>query len=453
MAESPTPSAETPAERLGESTEPLLEVEGLAKYFQSDTGFLSGFFGSPDVKAVDDVSFTIGEGETFALVGESGCGKSTLARTVLRLEDPTSGAVRFRGQDLAALSNSEMRSLRKDVQLISQDPQSSLDPRMTIGESIEEPMKAHGVRTKETRPERTRELLSMVGLDPSYYNRYPHEFSGGQRQRINLARALATDPELIVCDEPVSALDVSIQAQVLNTMLELQDAFDISYLFISHNLSVVRYIADTVAVMYLGKIVEQAEKEELFENPQHPYTQTLLASVPSPDPRSRGVRVNHEGDVPSPIDPPSGCRFRTRCRELLQPGVGDVAPQELSEAVRDARLESYDIRSDRWDALLSFIRAVKRREFTYESREGVLEEYFPMGLPAGEPGEVIDDAIERVAEGSWETAGDLLLRTFQDNSICAVRQPDYVVDTVLGEGEHYSACHLHRGDADAANRE
>lgn len=256
--------------------EPLLEVDGLTKHFDQGSGILSGLFEQEQVRAVEDVSFSIRQGETLGLVGESGCGKSTLARTILQLIAPTDGDVYFKSQNLAAMTGEELRTQRRDMQMIFQDPQSSLDPRMKVGPIVEEPMKAHGMFDDEGREARARELIEKVGLDPQHYNRYPHAFSGGQRQRINLARALSVNPDFIVCDEPVSALDVSIQAQVLNTMNELQEEFGLTYLFIAHDLSVIRHISDRVAVMYLGQLVELAEKRELFENPQHPYTRALL---------------------------------------------------------------------------------------------------------------------------------------------------------------------------------
>ncbi|MFB6187005.1 MAG: ABC transporter ATP-binding protein, partial [Halobacteriaceae archaeon] len=268
------------------SDETLVKLEGVTKHFDQEKGFLASLFGTDQVRAVEDVSFEIRKGETLGLVGESGCGKSTLARTLLQLVTPTDGDVYFKGENITELSRSELRSKRQDMQLIFQDPQSSLDPRMQVGPIVEEPMRAHDMLDDEGRKRRAQELLETVGLDPQHYNRYPHQFSGGQRQRINLARALSVDPDFIVCDEPVSALDVSIQAQVLNTMRELQEEFGLTYLFIAHDLSVIRHISDRVAVMYLGEIVELAQTKELFEHPQHPYTQALLDAIPIPDPRA-----------------------------------------------------------------------------------------------------------------------------------------------------------------------
>lgn len=284
----------------------LVNIKNLVKHFPVEN--------SDDVvRAVDDVSFDILAGETLGLVGESGCGKSTVGRCILRLYEPTSGEVLFEGQNIIGLPNNEMQKLRREMQIIFQDPYASLNPRLSILSIVSEPLKIHGIGNKAEQKERVAELLSKVGLDADYMFRYPHEFSGGQRQRIGIARALALNPKLIICDEPVSALDVSVQAQVVNLLQDLQAEFGLTYLFISHGLAVVEHISNRVAVMYLGKIVEIAEAKTLYENPLHPYTQALLSAIPIPDPKQKRERIILKGDVPTPINPPSGCRFRTRC--------------------------------------------------------------------------------------------------------------------------------------------
>ncbi|HYK53472.1 MAG TPA: dipeptide ABC transporter ATP-binding protein [Candidatus Eremiobacteraceae bacterium] len=291
----------------------LVEVEGVTKYFPITAGVFSRHVA--DVKAVDGVSFSIKRGETLGLVGESGSGKTTIGRCILRLLEPTTGSIRFGGEDITKIDGKSMRAKRKEMQIIFQDPYASLNPRMTVGDIIAEPLQIHKLAKGPEVDAKVNDLLRTVGLSPYHANRYPHEFSGGQRQRIGVARALAVSPKFIVADEPVSALDVSIQAQVVNLLQDLQQQFGLTYLFIAHDLSVVRHISDRVAVMYVGKIMELADRDSLYEKPLHPYTQSLLSAIPIPDPRSdaRRERIILEGDIPSPVRPPSGCRFHTRC--------------------------------------------------------------------------------------------------------------------------------------------
>jgi len=311
----------------------LVRVRNLVKHFPVEN--------SDDVvRAVDGVSFDIRSGETLGLVGESGCGKSTVGRCLIRLYEPTSGEVWFEDQNIATLANRDMQALRREMQIIFQDPYASLNPRLSILSIIAEPLKIHGIGDKNERKERVADLLQKVGLDPAYMNRYPHEFSGGQRQRIGIARALALNPKLIICDEPVSALDVSVQAQVVNLLQDLQAEFGLTYLFISHGLAVVEHISNRVAVMYLGKIVEIAEAKELYEHALHPYTQALLSAIPVPDPKQKRNRIVLRGDVPTPINPPSGCRFRTRCPIAIEecaqidPELREIRPGHLAACIR-----------------------------------------------------------------------------------------------------------------------
>jgi peptide/nickel transport system ATP-binding protein len=327
---------------------PLLEVEALRKHFPIEHGFRRRIVGY--VRAVDDVSFSIQEGETLGLVGESGCGKTTVARCVLRAHLPTSGEMRFRTADgrvvdLARLSRHELRPLRAQIQMIFQDPYGSLNPRMPIFDIVGEPLLVHGMRDRRQRVERVAELLHLVGLRPEYMQRFPHAFSGGQRQRIGIARALALHPRLVVADEPVSALDVSVQAQILNLLLDLQRELHLTYLFIAHNLSVVKHICDRVAVMYVGKIAELAPAEILFRAPRHPYTAALMAAVPVPDPRHRSGDVELRGEVPSPANPPSGCYFHPRCPHAVDlcrtqaPTLREISPGHFASCHRVDELQ------------------------------------------------------------------------------------------------------------------
>ncbi len=317
----------------------LVQVREMVKHFPIEN--------SDDVvRAVDGISFDIFSGETLGLVGESGCGKSTVGRCLLRLYEPTSGEVWFEDENIIELGNKELQKLRREMQIIFQDPYASLNPRLNIYSIVSEPLLIHGIGNKETRKKMVAELLAKVGLDPKYMSRYPHEFSGGQRQRIGIARALALNPKLIIADEPVSALDVSVQAQVVNLLQDLQAEFGLTFLFISHGLSVVEHISNRVAVMYLGKIVEIAESKTLYHNPLHPYTQALLSAIPIPDPKRKRDRIVLKGDVPTPINPPSGCRFRTRCPfaieecSIVEPVLKEIEPGHFSACIRNENYET-----------------------------------------------------------------------------------------------------------------
>ena len=328
----------------------ILRVEDLVQYFPIKKGFFRRAVGY--IHAVDHVDLYIRPGETLGLVGESGCGKTTLARTILKLVEPTAGKIIFEGRDITKLSRREMRPIRREIQVVFQDPYASLNPRMTVSDIVSEPLKIHGLyRRRGERRKRVEELLRIVGLSPEHANRFPHEFSGGQRQRIGVARALALNPSIIILDEPVSALDVSIRAQIINLLESLQREFGLTYLFVAHDLSVVRHVSDRVAVMYLGKVVELGTREEIYDRPTHPYTQALLSAVPIEEPGQRGKRqrIVLEGDVPSPANPPSGCRFRTRCwkakeicaqeePQLVDRGLGHVAACHFPEVVQPLEL-------------------------------------------------------------------------------------------------------------------
>ncbi|PSP65466.1 peptide ABC transporter ATP-binding protein [Halobacteriales archaeon QH_8_67_27] len=455
----------------------LLSVEGLTKHFSQAEDLLDEYLGREHaaIRAVDGVSFDVYEGETLGLVGESGCGKSTTGRTLLRLLEPTDGRVVFAGDDLADLDKSGLRRKRRDMQMIFQDPLSSLDPRMTVGKTIAEPLKIHDLpesepdgSRREQRRDRVLELMDAVGLDPDQFDRYPHELSGGQRQRVGIARALAVDPEFIVCDEPVSALDVSVQAQIINLLEDLQEEFGLTYLFIAHDLSVVRHICDRVAVMYLGEIVEVAETDELFADPKHPYTRSLLSAIPEPDPSVAADRILLKGDVPDPADPPSGCRFRTRCPEIIPPDDIDI-DQETYREVMDyrQRVTERSITVDAmWAAAAEGPRATADGGTTGTDTgsagspggDGAAAGDRPASLSAfvetmfaetfetelrGRNRAVVAESFEHLAAEEWDAAERVLRDRFE--SVCERRHP------VLQDDSHPAACHWYDQPGDEDN--
>ncbi len=415
--------------------DPLVEVRSLKKhYFEQDT-LLDRLLGNDPVavRAVDGVSFDVYPGETLGIVGESGCGKSTCAETLMRLRDPTDGTVRFDGEPVFDLAGEDLMAFRRRAQVMFQDPFSSLDPRMTAGEIVRQPLESQSIGTAESRRERAAELLESVGLSADQLDRYPHEFSGGQRQRIGFARAIALEPEFVVLDEPVSALDVSVQAQVLNLLADMQAELDLTYLFIAHDLSVVRHICDRVAVMYLGEIVEIGPAEEIFDDPNHPYTEALLESVPRADVDERNREVTAlRGDVPSPRDPPSGCSFRTRCPSVIAPADVDLSQSAYREVVTlRNRLETGDLDVEFYresvDAdgseqadVTAVVRAVREDLFSHEL--------------TGRDATVVGEALETLAAGDPDAAAGVLRERYE--SVCEA------VDPELPDEDHPSACHL-----------
>ncbi|AXR77742.1 ABC transporter ATP-binding protein [Natrarchaeobaculum sulfurireducens] len=430
------PTRDEPDVAVSRDDEPLVRVHELEKYFWENDSLFDRLLGDDPVavRAVDGVSFDIYEGETLGLVGESGCGKSTTGETLLRLQDPTDGCVEFDGENVYELSGDALIDFRADAQIVFQDPFSSLDPRMTIGEIVQQPLDIHDVGTKAERRERVHDLLESVGLSVDQLDRYPHEFSGGQRQRIGIARALALEPDFLVLDEPTSALDVSVQAQVLNLLSDLQVEFDLTYLLISHDLSVIRHVCDRVAVMYLGEIVEIGPADVLFEEPKHPYTEALLESVPraSTEERDRD-RETLSGDVPSPRNPPSGCRFRTRCPKVIPPddlGI-DQADYRAIMNVRE-RIEGRDLSLESIDEFDPEDGEVQARDvpgFVATVKTRLLERELP---PRHD--EILEDALAELADADWDGAASRLREAYE--SPCERNRP------TLGDDDHPVACHL-----------
>ena len=419
-------------------SDPLLSVRNLEKHYPLTEGILNRQVGS--VRAVDGVSFDLAAGETLGLVGESGCGKSTAATAALRLEEPTGGTVLFDGDDVTAFDDSELKRFRREAQLIFQDPTSSFDPRMSVGESVTEALRVHGISDRARRRAVGEDLLERVGLAAEDYDRYPHEFSGGQRQRIAVARALVVNPRLVVADEPVSALDVSVKSAVLDLLADLQAEFGIAMVFISHDLSVVREVADRVAVMYLGEIVETAPTERLFEAPEHPYTEALLSAIPRPDPDAPARTIQLSGSVPSASDPPSGCRFHTRCPKVIQPATVDLT-QETWRRVLDARerIAGGDVDV----AAVRELRAPAGDDGTAlgtAETAAALREEFDLPDPVDDPAveTAVTEALSALADGDRERALAALSETV--TTPCEVHEPTR--QPVAGSPGHDVACHL-----------
>jgi peptide/nickel transport system ATP-binding protein len=431
-------TADTVGETPGTDREPLVAVRDLRKHY----GRGGGPFADPPVKAVDGVTFDIRRGETLGLVGESGSGKSTLGRTLLRLEAATDGRVWFDGRDVTDLSGRRLREWRRDAQMVFQDPESSLNDRLTVGEIVREPLDTHDWRTPARRRERVRELLPAVGLKDEHYYRYPHQFSGGQRQRIAIARALALKPEFVVLDEPVSALDVSVQAKIITLLAELQAEFGLTYLVIAHDLSVVRRLCDRVAVMYLGKLMEIGETEALYADPANPYTRSLLSAVPEPDPTVHSGRIVLRGTPPSAEDPPAGCRFATRCPAKIRP----THHAGLTEAAWDAVERFRQTVRERSRLELGAVDRVRRRVglfSTYDDVDAVVADLFAdVDLPAAAEA-TVERAAELVKAGRPGEARDRLRADF--GGVCDRDQPEHYR---VGDGERWSRCHRHRPEYD-----
>ena len=425
-----------PAERTGGEGEPLVTVDGLRTYYESEN-----LIGGSPVKAVDGVSFEIGRGETFGIVGESGCGKTTLGRSILRLEDTDGGAVEFDGTDITSLDSRELKAWRRNAQMVYQNPTSSINERMTVGKIVREPLEVYDWKTASERRERVSELLDLVGLRSEHYHRYPHQFSGGQRQRVGIARALALEPDFIVLDEPVSALDVSVQAKILNLLSDLQERFDLTYMLIAHDLSVVRHICDRVGVMYLGQLMEVGPTEQLFQSPANPYTRSLLSAIPRPDPGVGTDRITLRGTPPSPRDPPSGCGFSTRCPFKIRPPVAEPLSDEQWGRIEEFRA----VLRERGQAEVTLSQRVKGRlglASRFTPIEDVAADLFeaveyPEGIQT-----TLDEAVELVVDGNEEEARALLDDEF--GHVCENEVPErHEVD-----GAGISRCHRHRSEYD-----
>ncbi|MEF8800104.1 MAG: oligopeptide/dipeptide ABC transporter ATP-binding protein [Halolamina sp.] len=429
------------AEADADEGDVLVSLRDLKTYYGEDS-LLSG----SAVKAVDGVSFDIHKGETLGLVGESGCGKTTLGRTLIQLEEATAGEVRFGDTDITELSGAELKKWRRNSQMVFQDPESSLNDRMTVGAIVREPLDVHDWKTPEERRDRVRELLDTVGLSEEHYYRYPHQFSGGQRQRVGIARALALEPEFVVLDEPVSALDVSVQAQILNLLTRLQDEFGLTYLFIAHDLSVVRHICDRVAVMYLGNVMELGPTERLFQNPQNPYTHSLLSAIPEPDPTSERERITLHGSPPSPRDPPKGCPFSTRCPMKIRPEEYEAVDTEAWVRIEMLR-EVLRERSNAERSLTERTRELLGLHSRFSTIDEIYQELFSdVALPA-EIEQHVDEATRLVNDDREQEARSYLRDEF--GSICDTELPDaHIVDETGGR----SRCHRHTDEYEEPSR-
>jgi len=436
--DAPTPAGVTEADIA--DGEPLVEVDDLKTYYGE-----GGLLGGAPVKAVDGVNFDIKKGETLGLVGESGCGKSTLGRTLIGLEQATGGSVRYKGTDITQLSKTQLNEMRQDVQMVFQDPESSLNERMTVGEIIKEPLDVHDWQTPQDRRNRVRELLDTVGLQPEHYYRYPFQFSGGQKQRIGIARALALNPDFIILDEPVSALDASVQAKILNLLNDLQDEFGLTYLFIAHDLAVVEHVCDRVAVMYLGNIMELGDSQELFDDPANPYTLSLLSAIPEPDPSVRKNRITLRGTPPSPRDPPSGCPFSTRCPMKIRP----EEYQDLEPAVWEAIEVFREVLRERSKVEYSPTEQVRQllgMSDPYDDLDDILaEEFGDVDVP-DKVQQHIDEAVSRIRNGDPESAREYLREEFA--SECEAERPEL---HPVGETDRVSLCHRHKSGYDEPN--